>query len=268
MRESSLFWERRRLKRSSISELGGVDAILGVEWLEKLGEVVLNWRAMTMGYCTGGKRVVIQGDPALTRQLVEPHALLKMTDAESWLIIWELGRVESELDREEEVDLTEAQRAEMGTLLQKHYRVFREVQGLPSTRDLVHRIPLKEGENPVNVRPYRYPHLLKGEIERQVADMLRAGIIRPSSSPYSSPVILVQKKDKSWRFCVDYRALNRATILNKFPIPVIEELLDELRGAAYFSKIDLKAAITRSEWGKRTYTKRHLRLTKATTSSS
>jgi hypothetical protein len=129
----------------------------------------------------------------------------------------------------------------MTSLLQAYADIFVIPRGLPPQRRHDHQIHLLPGMAPVAVRPYRYPQLLKDEVERQCADMLAQGIIRSSSSPFSAPVLLVRKADNTWQFCVDYRALNAETVKDKFPIPVVEELLDELRGACFFTKIDLRS---------------------------
>ena len=82
---------------------------------------------------------------------------------------------------------------------------------------------LKDGTPPVHERPYRYPYFQKSEIDKIVNELLELGSIQPSQSPFSSLVLLVRKADGSWRMCIDYRALNKATIKDKFPIPVVDE---------------------------------------------
>jgi hypothetical protein len=114
--------------------------------------------------------------------------------------------------------------------------IFAEPTGLPPVRGRDHRIILKPDAAPVAVRPYRYPVAHKNELERQCAAMIEQGIVRRSDSPFFSPV-LVKKPDGSWRFCVDYRALNALTIKDAFPIPVV----DELHGARFFTKLDLRS---------------------------
>jgi hypothetical protein len=126
-------------------------------------------------------------------------------------------------------------------LLDEFADVFATPTSLPPSRPVDHRIHLLPGTAPIAVRPYRYPQLLKDEIKHQCSDMLAQGLIRPSTSPFSAPVLLVKKKDGTWRFCVDYRALNAKAVKDKFPIPIVEELLDELNGACYFTKMNLRS---------------------------
>jgi hypothetical protein len=123
-------------------------------------------------------------------------------------------------------------------IIDKPSKVFEDIpKGLPPTRNHDHEIHLIPESIPPNIRPYIYPYAQKSEIECMVEEMLEDGIIRPSQSSYSALVVMVFKKDKSWRMCPDYRELKKITIKDKFPIPVIDELLDELHGAIYFTKL-------------------------------
>jgi hypothetical protein len=121
-------------------------------------------------------------------------------------------------------------------LLNSYSDVFAAPTRLPLACNCDHRIHLLPNTTPMAVRLYQYPQLQKDELEAQCATMLKQGIIRPSTTP----ILLVKKADTTWRFCVDYRALNN-TVKDKFQIPVVEELIDELHGARFFTKLDLHA---------------------------
>ncbi|MCI10516.1 hypothetical protein A2U01_0031609, partial [Trifolium medium] len=131
------------------------------------------------------------------------------------------------------------QNSKFHNLLTRYASLFHEPKQLPPPRFTDHQIPLVPNAAPVNVRPYRYPHAQKLEIESQVQKLLENGWIQPSNSPFSSPVLLLKKKDGTWRMCVDYRALNAVTVKDRFPLPTVDELLDELGSARVFSKLDL-----------------------------
>lgn len=126
-------------------------------------------------------------------------------------------------------------------LLNSYPEIFSEQTGLPPRRPCDHRTPILNPTLTICLRPYRHPFHQKNEIEKTIKEMLDVGIIRPSTSLFASPVVMARKPDGSWRLCMDYRALNTNTIKDKFHIPLIDELLDELHVACIFSKLDLRS---------------------------
>ena len=112
-------------------------------------------------------------------------------------------------------------------------------KGRPPKRDIVHEIRTEEGAKPPSRPPYRLSPSEQDEMEEQVKDLLAQGFIRPSASPYGAPILFVPKKDGRWRMCIDYRALNKQTVKDQFPLPRIDSLLERLGQAKVFTKLDL-----------------------------
>ena len=109
-----------------------------------------------------------------------------------------------------------------------------DLPGLPPDRDIEFVIELQPGTAPISKRPYRMPPKELAELKIQLQDLLDKGFIRPSTSPWGCPALFVKKKDNSLRLCVDYRPLNAVTIKNKYPLPRIDILFDQLAGAKVF----------------------------------
>ncbi|XP_042067228.1 uncharacterized protein LOC121810533 [Salvia splendens] len=221
----------------------GPDVILGMNWLESLGKVSADLVRKTLEFTQGDRTVFLQGVMPGPRQ-ISLHSLYTLTTQPADHEFYEIVPI----DRVFETGATKELEgfppnlpAEILEVLTAHRAVFEQPRGVPPARLFDHRIHLLPGTRPINVRPYRYPYFQKTEIEKQVHDMLEQGIIRHSHSPFSSPVLLIRKKDGTFRFCIDYRALNKATVPDHFPIPTAEELFDVLGSAKYFTKLDLRS---------------------------
>ena len=115
-----------------------------------------------------------------------------------------------------------------------------ELPGLPPDRDIEFAIDLVPSTAPIAKRTYRMSVEELVELKKQLKELLDKEYIQPSASPWGSPVLFVKKKDRSMRMCIDYRSLNAVTIKNKYPLPRIDDLLDELQKAKFFSKINLR----------------------------
>jgi len=133
------------------------------------------------------------------------------------------------------------QKADLVKVVSEYDFLFQEPKVLPPKREIVHDIYLQQDAPLPNIGMYRLSALENAEIKKQVQELLDKGFIRPSTSPCGSPIVLVRKKDGSWRMCIDYKALIKITIKNSYPLPHIDDLLDQLKEAVYFSKLDLRS---------------------------
>ena len=115
-----------------------------------------------------------------------------------------------------------------------------ELPDLPPHREFDFSIEVYLGTDPISISPYRMPPLKSKELKTQLDELLGKGFIRSSMSPWGAPVLFVKKKDDTLRLRIDYRKLNRVTVKNKYPLPRINDLFDQLKGAKYFSKINLR----------------------------
>ena len=135
--------------------------------------------------------------------------------------------------------LPDRERERMEDLLNRHQEVFaKDSSELGLTTLVEHKIETGDAV-PVKQLPRRLPNSLRTVVEDQVEEMLENNIIRPSNSPWSSPIVLVRKKDGTWRFCIDFRKLNDVTVKDAFPLPQVADLMDNLAGHQYFSALDL-----------------------------
>ncbi|XP_071924950.1 uncharacterized protein [Coffea arabica] len=179
--------------------LGGCDMILGVDWLAKHSPIEFNFMELSMKILKGKQEIILIGDDSSTKlEILKGGRLAKWLRKQEYGVVAQLVTVGKE-ERPGQIPI------EINYVLDQYKDVFEEPKGMPPTRSHDHQIVLKEGARPFQVRPYRCPYVQKSEIEKLVKEMLELGIIQPSSSPFASPVLLVKKKDGTWRFCVDYR---------------------------------------------------------------
>ncbi|XP_027922937.1 uncharacterized protein LOC114180844 [Vigna unguiculata] len=199
--------------------LQGLDVILGMDWLSA-NHVLIDCREKKLLFSNSEEP-----------ELLSSHEVMKeiQSGAQCYIVF---ARIE--VEKEERITVI--------PVVREFEDVFpEEVPGLPPRREVEFSIDLVPGAGPVSIAPYRMAPAELVELKKQIEELLEKQFIRPSASPWGAPVLLVKKKDGGSRLCVDYRQLNKLTIKNKYPLPRIDDLMDQLHGASVFSKIDLRS---------------------------
>ncbi|XP_057747232.1 uncharacterized protein LOC130966444 [Arachis stenosperma] len=203
----------------------GLEMILGFDWLSK-NRVLLDCFERTIRFMPEGDNGAVV---AMEYYLNSVMVLCSAEECQDYILLAANA-------------LGDAQYLDQIPVVRDFPEVFPEdIPGFPPQREIEFAIELVLGAGPVSIAPYRMAPIELAKLKTQLEELLNKRFIRPSVSPWGAPVLLVKKKDGGIRLCVDYQQLNKVTVKNKYPLPSIDDLMDQLQGARVFSKIDLKS---------------------------
>ena len=194
------------------------DVILGMDWLSKYKAHIDCHRGRVQFEIDNGKLVYQGVRPTNGSLIISALQAERMLEKGCEAYLASITTVEVGPDTELE-----------GIPIVKEYDdVFESLVGLPPDRADPFTIELEPGTKPISKAPYRMALAEMAELKKQLDELMEKGFVRPSSSPWGAPVLFVKKKDGSFRLCIDYRGINRVNVKNKYPLPRIDELLDQL----------------------------------------
>ncbi|GJZ02289.1 putative reverse transcriptase domain-containing protein [Tanacetum coccineum] len=220
-------------------ELGSFDVIIGMDWLRRYHAVIIcDEKLVQVPY--GNETLTFCGNESSNGR-ESRLTVISCSKAQEYMANGcQVFLAQISAKREE--DKSERKQIEDVPIVRDFPEVFPEdLPGLPPARPVEFQIDLVPGAAPVARAPYRLAPSEMKELSEQLQELSDKGFIRPSSSPWGAPVLFVKKKDGSFRMCIDYRELNKLTVKNRYPLPRIDDLFDQLQGSSIYSKIDLRS---------------------------
>ncbi|GJY55192.1 putative reverse transcriptase domain-containing protein [Tanacetum coccineum] len=218
-------------------KLGSFDVVIGMDWLSKYHARII-YDEKVVHIPIDGETLIIQGERSKTRlNLISCIKTERYISRGCQVFVVQVMEKKSDEKRLEDIPV-----------VREFLEVFPEdLPGLPPIRQIEFQIHLIPRVTPVAQVPYRLAPSEMQELFDQLQELAYRGFIRPSTSPWGAPVLLVKKKYGSFRMCIDYRELNKLTIKNRYPLPKIDDLFDQLQGSGVYSKIDSRSGITPTE---------------------
>ncbi|GJT10488.1 putative reverse transcriptase domain-containing protein [Tanacetum coccineum] len=220
-------------------ELGSFDVIIGMDWLRRYHAVIVcDEKLVQIPY--GNETLTFCGNESSNGR-ESRLTVISCSKAQEYMAKG-CQVFLAQISAKKEEDKSERKQIEDVPIVRDFPEVFPEdLPGLPPARPVEFQIDLVPGAAPVARAPYRLAPSEMKELSEQLQELSDKGFIRPSSSPWGAPVLFVKKKDGSFRMCIDYRELNKLTVKNRYPLPRIDDLFDQLQGSSIYSKIDLRS---------------------------